>query len=339
MAKLAASEAAWQAANAAVMTLGSYGYSREYPVEKWLRDAKLEEIYEGTSDIQRLIIARSMFPRDRLRSCLRRVRPRRRADRPTTRRRRSPAAGRSAAPRRPRSLRRASEIACCTTPHIASRKSDIRRISPRRARWRSSDLAERMARAARSSRVGVEVVVHGEVPEVEERIAHARVLVVDDPRVVAVAQEVRVQQVVVARRERRRVRPRGAASIRAREGVRVVVGGRRLHAPRLRGRARTSSTMRKTLNEDGTGGHAWNARSDRTTEPRTSSRRRSAIGTCAPSTNRATKHPDSGRSATTGGPTPASAARVAARASFARSIPSSSVSAPARGARSARPRA
>jgi acyl-CoA dehydrogenase len=63
MAKLAASEAAWFATNAAVMTLGSYGYSREYPVEKWLRDAKLEEIYEGTSDIQRLIIARSMFPR------------------------------------------------------------------------------------------------------------------------------------------------------------------------------------------------------------------------------------------------------------------------------------
>ena len=62
MAKLAASEAAWQAADAAVMTLGSYGYSREYPVEKWLRDAKLEQIYEGTSDIQRLIIARSLFP-------------------------------------------------------------------------------------------------------------------------------------------------------------------------------------------------------------------------------------------------------------------------------------
>ena len=63
MAKLAASEAAWRAADAAVMTLGSYGYSREYPVEKWLRDAKLEQIYEGTSDIQRVIIARSMFPR------------------------------------------------------------------------------------------------------------------------------------------------------------------------------------------------------------------------------------------------------------------------------------
>jgi acyl-CoA dehydrogenase len=61
MAKLAASEAAWFAAWAAVQTLGGWGYSREYPVEKWLRDAKLEEIWEGTSDIQRLIVARSMF--------------------------------------------------------------------------------------------------------------------------------------------------------------------------------------------------------------------------------------------------------------------------------------
>jgi acyl-CoA dehydrogenase len=61
MAKLAASEAAWFAAWAAVQTLGGWGYSREYPVEKWLRDAKLEEIWEGTSDIQRLIVARDMF--------------------------------------------------------------------------------------------------------------------------------------------------------------------------------------------------------------------------------------------------------------------------------------
>jgi alkylation response protein AidB-like acyl-CoA dehydrogenase len=61
MAKLAASEAAWFAAWTAVQTLGGWGYSREYPVEKWLRDAKLEEIWEGTSDIQRLIVAREMF--------------------------------------------------------------------------------------------------------------------------------------------------------------------------------------------------------------------------------------------------------------------------------------
>jgi acyl-CoA dehydrogenase len=62
MAKLAAGEAAWFAAWASVQTLGGWGYSTEYPVEKWLRDAKLEEIWEGTSDIQRLIVARSMFP-------------------------------------------------------------------------------------------------------------------------------------------------------------------------------------------------------------------------------------------------------------------------------------
>jgi acyl-CoA dehydrogenase len=60
-AKLAGSEAAWYATWAAMQTLGGYSYSREYPVERWLRAAKLEELYEGTSDIQRLVIARSMF--------------------------------------------------------------------------------------------------------------------------------------------------------------------------------------------------------------------------------------------------------------------------------------
>ncbi|MGZ4148935.1 MAG: acyl-CoA dehydrogenase family protein [Actinomycetota bacterium] len=61
MAKVAASEAAWFAAWACVQTFGGYGYSTEYPAERLLRDAKLEEIWEGTSDIQRLVIARSMF--------------------------------------------------------------------------------------------------------------------------------------------------------------------------------------------------------------------------------------------------------------------------------------
>jgi acyl-CoA dehydrogenase len=60
MAKLYASEAAMFSAWAAVQTLGGFGYSREYPVEKWFRDAKLEEIWEGTSDIQRLIISRDL---------------------------------------------------------------------------------------------------------------------------------------------------------------------------------------------------------------------------------------------------------------------------------------
>ena len=61
MAKLAASEAAMWCTWAAVQTLGGWGYSREYPVEKWMRDAKLEEIEEGTSDIQRLIISRRLL--------------------------------------------------------------------------------------------------------------------------------------------------------------------------------------------------------------------------------------------------------------------------------------
>jgi acyl-CoA dehydrogenase len=61
MAKLFASEAAMFCAWAAVQTLGGWGYSREYPVEKWMRDAKLEEIEEGTSEIQRLIISRRLL--------------------------------------------------------------------------------------------------------------------------------------------------------------------------------------------------------------------------------------------------------------------------------------
>jgi len=60
MAKLYASEACMFATWAAVQTLGGWGYSREYLVEKWCRDAKLEEIWEGSSDIQRLIISRAI---------------------------------------------------------------------------------------------------------------------------------------------------------------------------------------------------------------------------------------------------------------------------------------
>ncbi|HZH23613.1 MAG TPA: acyl-CoA dehydrogenase family protein [Solirubrobacteraceae bacterium] len=61
MAKLHASETAMACTWGAVQTLGGWGYSREYPVEKWMRDAKLEEIEEGTSDIQRLVIARGLL--------------------------------------------------------------------------------------------------------------------------------------------------------------------------------------------------------------------------------------------------------------------------------------
>jgi acyl-CoA dehydrogenase len=60
MAKLHASETAMWCTWAALQTLGGWGYSREHPVEKWMRDAKLEEIEEGTSDIQRMVIARGL---------------------------------------------------------------------------------------------------------------------------------------------------------------------------------------------------------------------------------------------------------------------------------------
>ncbi|MCP3142215.1 acyl-CoA dehydrogenase family protein [Pyxidicoccus xibeiensis] len=61
MAKLFASEAAMRACNKAVQIHGGYGYTREFPVERYLRDAKLCEIGEGTSEIQRTIIAREIF--------------------------------------------------------------------------------------------------------------------------------------------------------------------------------------------------------------------------------------------------------------------------------------
>lgn len=58
MAKLFASETAMFCANEAVQIHGGMGYSKEYPVERYFRDAKITEIYEGTSEIQRLVISR-----------------------------------------------------------------------------------------------------------------------------------------------------------------------------------------------------------------------------------------------------------------------------------------
>ncbi|GGH74007.1 putative acyl-CoA dehydrogenase YngJ [Compostibacillus humi] len=59
-AKLYATETAFRAANQAIQIHGGYGYMREYEVERYLRDAKLLEIGEGTSEIQRLVIAREL---------------------------------------------------------------------------------------------------------------------------------------------------------------------------------------------------------------------------------------------------------------------------------------
>ncbi|MEK7777534.1 MAG: acyl-CoA dehydrogenase family protein, partial [Chloroflexota bacterium] len=61
MAKLFASEAANRAASKAVQVHGGYGYFKDSPVERYYRDAKVTEIYEGTSEVQRLIIARSVL--------------------------------------------------------------------------------------------------------------------------------------------------------------------------------------------------------------------------------------------------------------------------------------
>jgi alkylation response protein AidB-like acyl-CoA dehydrogenase len=59
MAKLFASETAMFCAHNAVQIHGGMGYSRELPVERYFRDAKITEIYEGTSEIQRLVISRA----------------------------------------------------------------------------------------------------------------------------------------------------------------------------------------------------------------------------------------------------------------------------------------
>jgi acyl-CoA dehydrogenase len=60
-AKAFAADAAMEITTQTVQLFGGYGYSKEYPVEKLMRDAKLLQIYEGTSEIQRLVIARAMF--------------------------------------------------------------------------------------------------------------------------------------------------------------------------------------------------------------------------------------------------------------------------------------
>jgi len=60
-AKLFASEMARRQTGEAIQVLGGYGYSKEFPVERYYRDAKVTEIYEGTSEVQRIVIARSLL--------------------------------------------------------------------------------------------------------------------------------------------------------------------------------------------------------------------------------------------------------------------------------------
>jgi alkylation response protein AidB-like acyl-CoA dehydrogenase len=65
MAKLFCTDAAMEVTTDAVQVLGGYGYIREYPVERMMRDAKITQIYEGTNEIQRLVIAREMVKENR----------------------------------------------------------------------------------------------------------------------------------------------------------------------------------------------------------------------------------------------------------------------------------
>jgi len=61
MAKLKASETASEVTNKAVQIFGGYGYMKEYPMERLMRDAKITEIYEGTSEVQKMVIAGSLL--------------------------------------------------------------------------------------------------------------------------------------------------------------------------------------------------------------------------------------------------------------------------------------
>ena len=60
-AKLFASEAAMKITTKAVQVHGGYGYTKDYPVERMMRDAKITEIYEGTSEVQRMVISADLL--------------------------------------------------------------------------------------------------------------------------------------------------------------------------------------------------------------------------------------------------------------------------------------
>ena len=82
MTKLFCTDVAMEVTTDAVQVLGGYGYIQEYPVERMMRDAKITQIYEGTNQIQRLVIAREMLRKDRSGQCRARVRSSERRPRP-----------------------------------------------------------------------------------------------------------------------------------------------------------------------------------------------------------------------------------------------------------------
>jgi acyl-CoA dehydrogenase len=64
MAKLFASDTAMYVTVEAIQVLGGYGYVNEYPVERMMRDAKINQIWEGTNQIQRIVISRHLLGRE-----------------------------------------------------------------------------------------------------------------------------------------------------------------------------------------------------------------------------------------------------------------------------------
>jgi alkylation response protein AidB-like acyl-CoA dehydrogenase len=63
MAKLFAARTASKVVSTGVQIHGGYGYSRDYPIERYFRDARATEIYEGTNEIQQIVIARELLKR------------------------------------------------------------------------------------------------------------------------------------------------------------------------------------------------------------------------------------------------------------------------------------
>jgi alkylation response protein AidB-like acyl-CoA dehydrogenase len=61
VAKMIASDVAMKVTTDAVQVLGGYGYTRDYPAERYMREAKVTQIFEGTNQIQRLVIARQLL--------------------------------------------------------------------------------------------------------------------------------------------------------------------------------------------------------------------------------------------------------------------------------------
>ena len=61
MCKLFATDTAMEVTTDAVQIFGGYGYMQDYPIEKYMRDAKITQIYEGTNQVQRLVVARNLI--------------------------------------------------------------------------------------------------------------------------------------------------------------------------------------------------------------------------------------------------------------------------------------